>query len=273
MSDSRRNRRPDSRQMWDESERRDRRGGRDRDNNGRDRNNNDRDRRGYRSRSRERRGYRDRSRSPDRRHKDRDGDRNRPRDRGSRHHDDRDRRDRRRDDGEDAPPRPKRDERRDDFKDRRGLRSHSTVRSTQLTTPSGHLRRSASPQTGSSSNETSLPTRTRPEPKRPAPHMSFNVGARASRSPPPQPSRAERDEEMVHSEDGEASDVEEDPEVVEDPDVAAMQAMMGFGGFGTTKNKKVSGNNSGAVRKEKKMEYRQYMNRNGGFNRPLSPSR
>ena len=55
--------------------------------------------------------------------------------------------------------------------------------------------------------------------------------------------------------------------------MAAMQAMMGFGGFGTTKNTKVIGNNAGAVRKEKKTEYRQYMNRAGGFNRPLSPSR
>lgn len=52
-----------------------------------------------------------------------------------------------------------------------------------------------------------------------------------------------------------------------------MAAMMGFGGFGTTKGKKVTGNNLGAVRKEKKTEYRQYMNRVGGFNRPLSPGR
>lgn len=57
-----------------------------------------------------------------------------------------------------------------------------------------------------------------------------------------------------------------------DEDEAAMQAMMGFGGFGTTKNKKVAGNNAGAIKKEKKTEYRQYMNRVGGFNRPLSPS-
>lgn len=70
-------------------------------------------------------------------------------------------------------------------------------------------------------------------------------------------------------EDGEE---EEDDEIVEeevDPAMAAMQAMMGFGGFGTTKQKKVAGNDVGAVRKEKKSEYRQYMNRVGGFNRPL----
>ncbi len=59
----------------------------------------------------------------------------------------------------------------------------------------------------------------------------------------------------------------------EDDDEAAMQAMLGFGGFSTTKGKKVAGNDAYAVRKEKKTEYRQYMNRQGGFNRPLSPSR
>ncbi|KAJ4179179.1 hypothetical protein NCS54_01171200 [Fusarium falciforme] len=227
MGDPRRSRRPDSRQMWDESDRRDRRGGpRDRD---RD---NDRDRRGYRSRSRERRGYRDRSRSPDRRHRDRDGDRNRPRERGSRYHDDR--RDRRKDD--DDGPRY----RRDDDGDRR-------VKS----------RRSASPSTRSPSHDTtSLPTRTRPDnniKREPNPNMSFNV---SKKSPP------RRDD----APDGDEMDAEDD-------DMAAMQAMMGFGGFGTTKNKKVAGNNVGGVSKEKKTEYRQYMNRQGGFNRPLSPSR
>lgn len=66
---------------------------------------------------------------------------------------------------------------------------------------------------------------------------------------------------------------EPEPEVEDDDDMAAMQAMMGFGGFGTTKGQKIAGNDVGAVRKEKKTEYRQYMNRQGGFNRPLSPSR
>lgn len=69
-------------------------------------------------------------------------------------------------------------------------------------------------------------------------------------------------------EDDEADDV-----VVEDDGLDAMQAMMGFGGFGTTKNKKIAGNNVSGIHKEKKTEYRQYMNRVGGFNRPLSPSR
>jgi U4/U6.U5 tri-snRNP-associated protein 3 len=70
-----------------------------------------------------------------------------------------------------------------------------------------------------------------------------------------------------------APEPEEDEEIiVEDDGMAAMQAMMGFGGFSTTQNKKVPGNDVSAVRKEKKTEYRQYMNRVGGFNRPLSPN-
>ncbi|KAL8999161.1 MAG: hypothetical protein Q9169_001940 [Polycauliona sp. 2 TL-2023] len=64
-------------------------------------------------------------------------------------------------------------------------------------------------------------------------------------------------------------DIDEDS----DPETAQMRRMMGFADFKTTKNTKVPGNDVYAVRKEKKTEYRQYMNRVGGFNRPLSPSR
>lgn len=47
---------------------------------------------------------------------------------------------------------------------------------------------------------------------------------------------------------------------------------MGFKGFRTTKEMKIPGNDRNhAVRKEKQTQYRQYMNRTGGFNRPLSP--
>ena len=58
-----------------------------------------------------------------------------------------------------------------------------------------------------------------------------------------------------------------------DPEIAAMQKMMGFTKFKTTKQTKVPGNDWYGVYKGKKTEYRQYMNRVGGFNRPLSPSR
>ncbi|VDK50004.1 unnamed protein product, partial [Anisakis simplex] len=45
--------------------------------------------------------------------------------------------------------------------------------------------------------------------------------------------------------------------------------MMGFVSFSTTKNKKVTGNTDGVVMINKPRRYRQYMNRKGGFNRPL----
>jgi U4/U6.U5 tri-snRNP-associated protein 3 len=50
--------------------------------------------------------------------------------------------------------------------------------------------------------------------------------------------------------------------------------VMGFKKFKTTKETKIPGNEFNyAVSKQKQTKYRQYMNRQGGFNRPLSPSR
>ena len=48
-------------------------------------------------------------------------------------------------------------------------------------------------------------------------------------------------------------------------------SLMGFGGFGTTKGQHVDGNAKGFVmtRRAKPRKFRQYMNRKGGFNRPL----
>ncbi|KAJ1891957.1 U4/U6.U5 small nuclear ribonucleoprotein [Kickxella alabastrina] len=48
-----------------------------------------------------------------------------------------------------------------------------------------------------------------------------------------------------------------------------MNALLGFGGFDTTKGKKVSGNDIGAANVKKQRKFRQYMNRKGGFNRLL----
>ncbi|ODQ67967.1 hypothetical protein NADFUDRAFT_48625 [Nadsonia fulvescens var. elongata DSM 6958] len=52
---------------------------------------------------------------------------------------------------------------------------------------------------------------------------------------------------------------------------ALMRQMMGFASFDSTKGKKVVGSDVGSVRKDKVNTYRQYMNRESGFNRPLSP--
>lgn len=53
------------------------------------------------------------------------------------------------------------------------------------------------------------------------------------------------------------------------PEEQEMLKTMGFCGFDTTKGKKVDGNNVGEVHVILKRKYRQYMNRKGGFNRPL----
>ena len=65
------------------------------------------------------------------------------------------------------------------------------------------------------------------------------------------------------------------PDVVlgdDDKDLLEVQKIMGFAGFKSTRNRKVPGNSKNfAVKKQKETQYRQYMNRVGGFNRPLSP--
>lgn len=74
-------------------------------------------------------------------------------------------------------------------------------------------------------------------------------------------SEASRDVQMGNGHEDEDSEAE-------------MARVMGFKDFRTTKNTKVPGNDKNyAVHKVKKAEYRQYMNRVGGFNRPLSPGR
>jgi hypothetical protein len=48
-----------------------------------------------------------------------------------------------------------------------------------------------------------------------------------------------------------------------------MMAVLGFGGFDTTKGKEIADNTHGAVNKSKKRIYRQYMNRRGMVRRLL----
>ena len=78
---------------------------------------------------------------------------------------------------------------------------------------------------------------------------------------------------VVHVKKSDTSEAMDLVPVVGEDEEAAMKRVMGFGTFRTTKNTKVPGNQIYGVRKEKKTTYRQYMNRVGGFNRPLSPTR
>ncbi|PSS00845.1 hypothetical protein BD289DRAFT_450185 [Coniella lustricola] len=155
-------------------------------------------------------------------------------------------------------------------------------------------RRSASPGRSASPSTTDLPTRNKTGATQPSIHTKAGdkAGEPGSRrgeggrshpadgerdqnhTPEQEPSERARQQTERHYDEPAAEPMDEDDDVeVEDDGMGDMAAMMGFGGFGTTKGKKIAGNNVGAVRKEKKTEYRQYMNRQGGFNRPLSPSR
>ncbi|OTB07736.1 hypothetical protein M426DRAFT_317631 [Hypoxylon sp. CI-4A] len=301
----RRRNRPDSKQMWDESDRRSRHepNPRDkRDDHGRDREDNYRERdRRYRSRSRSpRRDRRERPRERDRRDRDRDDDKPRQRDD-----------DRARPRGDDFRDRKERDRRRDrDEAPPKGAHHNAPSQQPPSSNRVNHgaapardrsPRRSASPRRSPdrglarhTHSNSPLPTRSKPGASKPEPSASLQfkvggnkhddevtrgiktaAGSRFHDSQEDELERGRRRTETPGSHGGDAMDEDEEEEdiMVEDDGLSAMQAMMGFGGFGTTKNTHIPGNNAGAVRKEKKTEYRQYMNRVGGFNRPLSPTR
>ncbi|TIC26575.1 hypothetical protein E3Q10_03142 [Wallemia mellicola] len=82
----------------------------------------------------------------------------------------------------------------------------------------------------------------------------------------------EEEKKEAHNKEEIASQEEEQEEDI-DEDSLAMQQMMGFGGFDTTKGKKVVGNEEGAAKVHQPRTYRQYMNRVGGFNRALDKAK
>lgn len=134
-----------------------------------------------------------------------------------------------------------------------------------------HRSRSRSPVR----NGTSTPTRTRSPPKAPRSDRdrpSTSAAPRSKETPPTSKVKAEPAREDTMQIDSKANGhtgAEED----ENSEDALLRKMMGFSAFKSTQNQKIPGNNVYGVRKEKSTKYRQYMNRTGGFNRPLSPSR
>lgn len=95
-----------------------------------------------------------------------------------------------------------------------------------------------------------------------------DVDKRASSSKPMKPETKVIQADQIEAINGHKPTVSD-----EDDEEALLRKIMGFSTFRSTQNTKVPGNNIYGVRKEKKTEYRQYMNRVGGFNRPLSPTR
>ncbi|EDO49298.1 predicted protein [Nematostella vectensis] len=76
----------------------------------------------------------------------------------------------------------------------------------------------------------------------------------------------DRDHQGIQGEAGQVDMDLDDTEQEED----AMMKMMGFSNFDSTKGKHVEGScNLSGISVKKARKYRQYMNRKGGFNRPL----
>jgi U4/U6.U5 tri-snRNP-associated protein 3 len=230
-----------------------------------------------RSRSRERNDRRrDRSRSPGRSDRDRDKTRDRERARDSGRDRDRHREGYGRRDHE-------RSRSRDRYRGSKGVHNPRTTSSRarcsqgseRALSKSDHARRrsrSRSPTRnglGTSTRTRSPPRGPRTERDRPPHHEKHNdEDKRASRSKP-----AKSEPHTIPTEQKATTNGHKDTVSDEDEDDALLRSMMGFATFKSTQNTKVPGNNIYGVRKEKKTEYRQYMNRVGGFNRPLSPTR
>ncbi|KAI3339804.1 hypothetical protein F4824DRAFT_37697 [Ustulina deusta] len=286
--------RPDSRAMWDESDRpnhygggtRDRRDNRDRFRDSRPRS---RDRR-HRSRSRSPVGdrrERHRSRSHDRRDRDRDYSRDRrrgyegTRDKVDARHQERDRETEREKEREKERDGRRRDDGREEHTIPRGPGRRSNPRRSVSPprSPSGKAGRavhhpySPLPTRSKNRDAESGPSSVRGDPDDENRSQKGNSGRNNNTGDSPEEEEKRGRKPTRENDSGEDAMDEDDDLAVEDDETSAMQAMMGFGGFGTTKNQKVAGNNVGSVYKAKKTEYRQYMNRVGGFNRPLSPGR
>ncbi|TCD68893.1 hypothetical protein EIP91_009443 [Steccherinum ochraceum] len=92
------------------------------------------------------------------------------------------------------------------------------------------------------------------------PPEEFSMGDAAAEDT--EPSRPMSEAPVEEGEEGEEMEAT-------NADDEAMMAMMGMSGFGSTKGKHVEGNQEGSVDVKKMRTWRQYMNRRGGFNRPL----
>lgn len=166
----------------------------------------------------------------------------------------------------DRDSRDRRDRDRDGHRDKRRMFSHddSGLHNVSNVVTGDSRTRSRSPkrESGGSTRRRSPPRGPRTDRDRTETSRSNGTGARPPTGPRNRTEPQPKVEKEVKMENG----------IDEDDEEAMMERLMGFGKFRSTKNTKVPGNDKNfGVRKVKKTEYRQYMNRQGGFNRPLSP--
>ncbi|XP_064602549.1 U4/U6.U5 small nuclear ribonucleoprotein 27 kDa protein-like isoform X2 [Liolophura sinensis] len=81
--------------------------------------------------------------------------------------------------------------------------------------------------------------------------------------------RGSRDDEPTTSTSEPEVSIDESQLAGKTEDEIAMMKLMGFCNFDTTKNKQVNKSDTYVANIQRKRRYRQYMNRKGGFNRPL----
>ncbi|KAG9102043.1 hypothetical protein FS749_000077 [Ceratobasidium sp. UAMH 11750] len=105
----------------------------------------------------------------------------------------------------------------------------------------------------------------RDEPRSRKPETEDSVASTHNLDAPPNSSSAGPSKPPAAG--GVDGEIEEGEDMEEDE--AQMMTAMGFGGFDSTKGKAVLGNQQGAANIKKQRTWRQYMNRRGGFNRPL----
>lgn len=93
---------------------------------------------------------------------------------------------------------------------------------------------------------------------------------RSKRSRSRSPDKRKTDKNDISTEGDNGTEAAVDGVEIPNEDEEAMMKMMGFSNFDSTKGKHVAGAcNSSYTSVKKANKYRQYMNRRGGFNRPL----
>lgn len=156
---------------------------------------------------------------------------------------------------------------------RRGGRRHSPSRSRSRSRSRSPSRHHSRRRSRSRSRERSRRRRSDSRSRSRSPSRSRRASDERPRSSGLKAAAKQQQEEEETLEDEEEDAPQVTNALAHLTEEEQMQALMGFGGFDSTKGKAVEDNVKGAavgaLRKEKKRKYRQYMNRRGGFNRPL----
>ncbi|XP_061585779.1 U4/U6.U5 small nuclear ribonucleoprotein 27 kDa protein [Cololabis saira] len=103
-----------------------------------------------------------------------------------------------------------------------------------------------------------------------SPHRRRSRSPRRHRSSSNSPGRQKHDDKDSKDKPGKPITISAEDMQGKTEEEIEMMKLMGFGSFDTTKGKKTDGSvNAYAINVSMKRKYRQYMNRKGGFNRPL----